>query len=104
MIETAMELLKDYGWAVFFAFICLVLAGLLVQGLLRDKKELVDALEKERERGMQLAAIIERRNEKDKQLIEAMGKLEIAVKADQDIQRDFLAYLQMRDKLPRGKG
>lgn len=101
MTETAMKVLQDYGWAGFFAFVSLVLAGVLVKGLLKDKKELVAALEKERERTMQMAAIIERRNEKDKELIEAMGKVEKAVEADQKIQGEFLLYLQMRDKFKR---
>jgi len=101
MTETAMKVLQEYGWAGFFAFVSLVLAGVLVRGLLKDKKELVKALDKERDRTMQMAGIIERRTEKDQQLINAMGKLEQAVKADQDIQKEFLLYLQMRDKFKR---
>lgn len=115
LIESAMKLLEEKGWAVFFAFICLCETVWLLKLLVWDRRQLlkelekerehkVQELEKERERTMALAGILERRNQMDVQLMSQMVKVEESVKADQKIQSEFLTYLKTKDLFYRRMG
>lgn len=95
---------KEHGWGVLFAIIAIGETVWILKVLLADRKGLLAELQKERDRSAALATVLERRNQADAEIARRIEALEVVTKQDQEAQRQFLTFLQMKERFYGGQG
>ena len=94
-------MLKEYGWAGFFAFQYIITVWFLIRLLVKDRNAILASMENEKTRTERIATIIEKSVESDKRVIEAVRGLKVAVENDMNLQRETMAYLKAKDEMGR---